>query len=653
MPIPRHIFEPPPGAVLLCPTVCVLWLASALFLGTGGWPGPALGGGALAAASPARSGLGAFDQSVGYGPSYFQDLWQHRQQALNRGDFRLADTFLLTLIDAKQRSGWPDLLVIGEALASESRGAMAAKDVGRAMELARLGTQLAPHRLATWQTYASTCWAAGQVKRGLLALGHGASLLMHEAPYAWTLRGNFALMLFCGLVAAATAFALVGLYRHWVPLCHQISHRLPRGTTPWQQGLLVGSVALLPAFLRLGPCWTAVLWILALAPFLRSRERSAAAGLLLCLGLASATLGWTTAYLGFGNSRAERLYLTVRDIDAQQAAQDLSAYPALRTSEFYALGLRARWLGDLDKARMLLEKVAKDEDARGVGLQILLGNLQFLQGDAPGAIKSYDEALQGENNNVLALFNKAQVYASLSDPQAEALRRAAGNVDLDLVDRLSHYAARTGLRVVDPQPPQSLLANMTLRSSPDHAEAVRQLWHAFGGATSRWLLAFVAMAAAGGIVAWGMRHAQTSWARACHRCGAPACRACDPTLLNTEVCGACHEAFEADVPIAQNRRITQEIESFRYRARQLEVQRVCNLLCAGAGQLLRGDTLRGLVCVTLFVTFGLEFACALGLLPDPLPLYAAPLGMRRVVWSTLLLLLYGLAVLDGQRERQP
>ena len=478
------------------------------------------------------------------------------------------------------------------------------------------------------------------------------SLLLHEAPYAWILQGNFALMFFCGLVAAATAFALVGLYRHWAPLCHQVGHRLPKGTTPLQQGLLVGSVLLLPAFFRLGPCWAAVLWILALVPFLRPRERSAAAGLLVCLGLMSATLGWTTAYLGFGNSRAERLYLTVRDIDAQQAALDLAAYPSLRTAELYALGLRSRWLGDLDRARTLLEKVAKDEP-QSVGLQILLGNLQFLQGDAQGSIKRYDDALQSENNNVLALFNKSQVYASLNDPQAEALRRAAGNVDLDVVDRLSHYAGRTGLRVVDPEPPTHLLSNMSLTPSADHGEGVRQLWHAFGGVVSRWLLVLVALTAAGGMVAWGMRHVADPWTRACARCGAPACRKCDPTLSGTEVCGACHEAFEADVPIAQHRRITQEIESFRHRARQLEVQRVCNLLCAGAGQLLRGDTVRGLLCVTLFVTLGLEFAGALGLLPDPLPLYAAPLGMRRVVWSTFLLLVYVVAVLDGQRERLP
>ena len=607
----------------------------------------------MAVVSPPGVGPSAFDQSVGYGPSFFQNLWQQRQQALNRGDFRQADTFLQTLLDAKQRSGWPDLSVIGEALASESHGAMAAKDVGRAMELARLGTLLAPHRLATWQTYASVCWAGGQVKRGVSALGHGMSLLLDEAPYAWVLRGNFAILFFCGMVAAATAFALVGLYRHWTPLCHQASHRLPQGSTPTQHRLLVGSLAMLPVFCRLGPCWTAVLWIVALAPFLRARERSVAAGLLLCLGLMAATLGWTTAYLGFGNSRAERLYLTVRDIDAQQAAQDLSAYATLRPVETYALGLRARWLGDLDKARTLLEKAAKDEDVRGAGLQILLGNVQFLQGDAPGAIKRYDEALRAESNNVLALFNKSQVYASLSDPQAEALRRAAGNVDLDLVDRLTRYAAHTALRVVDPQPPAALLAHMSLLPSPDHSEVVRQLWQRFGGVTSRWLLACVALSAAGGMVAWGMRPGARRWAHACQRCGAAACRQCDPTLADTEVCGACHEAFEADVPIAQQRRITQEIESFRHRARQLEVQRVCNLLCAGAGQLLRGDSLRGILCVTLYVTLVLEVAGALGLLPDPLPLYAAPLGMRRVAWSTALLIVYVVAVVDGQRERQP
>lgn len=595
-------------------------------------------------ATPAAAASGK-GRSYGYAPAYFDTLWHRRQVAMSQGDYTAATAVLREMAEARRRAGWPDLPVYGEALAFESRGLGATGDWKRALEVANDAMDLAPHRIATHRALAAARWGTGDVSGSFGALAGGLALVAAEPPLLWARLGSVSIMAMFALASACVALIMAALYRHFLPLTHHLSrHFLPPGATQLQATLVVTAVLFTPALLCLGAVWSVLVWVAVLGPFLERRERwggMLAVVLLMIVAVALPTVMMPLAYPG---SRQDLIYQALRDTDADVSSL---GQPHGRPEEAYALGLRARWSGDGRKAALYLEK-AVQQGLSSPDLFVALGNARLLHGDPLSAVQAYQKALDADPQHLLAMFNLSQVYLNLADPKATEVRNRAGDINVRAVNRLAAYAQATGLLVVDPEVPRALLS-ATADDDGEHARAVAQQWRWFGGATPRLAVLPAALLVLGWLIYLSRSHRADDYAHACNRCGEPACLLCERSLPNTSLCAECYEAFERDG--SQQLRIRKEIDSHRYHARVLATQRVFTVLLAGGGQLLRGETIRGLAVMTLFLTTGLALLSGFEVIPETVPTYGTSMGLFRVMGGVLFAVLYILAIIDGQRER--
>jgi hypothetical protein len=582
--------------------------------------------------------------------AWFADVWARRRAAITRGDAAEASRLLTTLVEAKMSSGWPDIFVYGDALAREANEARARGDATTAVSLAGAATLVAPHRPGTHFALGRAYAAAGRgLNSAASAYWRGITVTATEPPLARAHLGNVLVALAAALLVAAMLLTLVSLYRHAGLFFHDLHHLMPPGATRLQAVLVGVAILLTPIFMRLGPAWVVLSWLGLLSVYFDRRERIGAIVAVLALAVVSFGLPAITAHLAFPGSRAQDVFLTARDAAlGEAAAARLEARKTQSPEEQYALGLRARWSGDLPTARRWLDKAAlslDDED-----LLVTAGNVRYFVGDRPGAIEAYEKALRVSPSSLPALFNLSRVYFALMEHQkaGEAQRRAM-SIDLERVERLIEEAKRaTGAYLVEAQVPARLTG---VRADPGRAQwrMLSVLWEGLGGGTNRPTFALVAALGALYIVValWLQRLLRPS--TLCARCGRPACHRCNPEMPDQAQCGQCYHAFIDTQDVDPQERIRKEIQVHRYRARQTRVRQVLSIFIAGSGQMLRGAFLRGLLLMATFLGLLAVLLTALGVLPE---LVAAdgPRWVAAVVAGVTLFGLYLGALVDGVRE---
>lgn len=592
-----------------------------------------------------------------YPYSHFEDLWQRRREALQRGDMPAAATLLGELILTKERSGWPDFFAFAGVLARESRAAAAAGNGRRALELGQAAVALGPHRLSSHMAMAASLWANHELGAGLGALVEALVLTWHEPPLLWARLGNLALSLVVATLLATWVFVLVGLFRHGTLVLHDLGqHVLPKGAGPLQTRLVAVTLFVGPVLWRFGGMLTCVLSIVALAAYYAKRERLAAVVLLAVLALAPLALPRLSMHLAYPGSRAEDLYLAARDAGASDAVARIQAQPTPLADELFILAMRARWAGDAALARALFQR-AVQAGALYPDVMVGLGNAKFMLGDSAGAIEAYKQALVLEPRHLLALFNLSQIYPLAGDQlKGDEFRYKANDVDRRAVIKLTTLTQATGAQIQDAPIPRPLLARgveMPGDAIGDHRRACEQLWERMGGGGSRWTLTVLAALGIVWILACAriIRHpaAPVLAAGRCERCGAVACRRCH-ALATMQQCADCIAAFEDQDGRAQHLRIQKEIESHRFYARRLKIQRIVNLFVAGAGQLVGGASMRGLLFVVAFACAALGVAMAFGFVPEPVAMYGGLGGVFGVFYGSLAALVYVMALIDAQRE---
>ncbi|MBI5509162.1 MAG: tetratricopeptide repeat protein [Deltaproteobacteria bacterium] len=580
-------------------------------------------------------------------------LWETRRLALAAGSLQGADAALRELVVVKDQAGWPNIFAYGEALARESEQATTKGNVGRGVELAQAAVLVAPDLPQPHVVLARALWAQGDHVLAAVSAGLDGYLeTWIEAPY---LRARLGLVLNASVavvVLATLLFALMALYRHARMMVHDFHHLLPHGATRLQSGLFGVLFLLTPLFFRIGILPTLVAWIALMGLYYERRERIAALVLLLALAGAAVLLPRVTSLMSYSGTRSEAIYLATRDMLAEDAALRLEASTDPRAEDLYALGLRARWKGDLRRAVDLLSR-AERVGASDARLYVDLGNLKYLLGDKQAAIAYYNRALSVDADSVVALFNMSRVYYSLAEQQkaGEAHRRATA-VDYELVEAFARDAKRVGpTYLVNAGVPRSLLV-VPQPADALHERAVSQLWLWFASrSVPRFVFATGALAALLllAVMAWLRGAAKPSVA--CPRCGMAACKRCNPEMPDQKQCGQCYHAFVVREGVDPQSRIRKEIEVHRHQARTLRVRQVLSLTLTGTAQLAGGAALRGISLFALFAAGVLGLVLALDLVPTPAPVMARALSIpSAVVMGVVVITAFVLGLYDAKRK---
>jgi tetratricopeptide (TPR) repeat protein len=572
-----------------------------------------------------------------------------RQQALSENRGNDAETLLAQLLLCKQRAGWPDFFAHGEALAWQSRRALQQGNVPRAQSLAQAALQLAPHRVAPYMAQMSAAWRQGHYKVMWVSLRGALGLFAGEAPYRLSRLSAYGLWLLLALSAGLVALASASLYRYGAPLWHDVWHKLPKRTHPTAQALLMGVCVLMPALLRLGPLSWALLSLGVLAPYLRQRERLMTMGALALLAGLLSALPWVGRAICYSGSGAEAAYLVARDIGADAQATRLANLSKPAALDCLALGLRARWQGNIIESRRWLER-AIHADFQDATTYVALGNARWLQQAPNEAMAAYKKAIALEPSNIYALFNLSQVRLTLVEPQDDT-RQQASRINHDLVVQLKNQVKKTGIAVAEPPVPTALL-HRPLHQGAEYTQALTQLYRPVGGAVPRQ----VHIAAALGLFVYmlwlGQPMAMRRRTTDCQRCGDPICFICKKGPAGRTHCAVCIKIGTPAADADRQARIKKEIAAHRFFARRLATQRRFAWLLPGSAQLLKGESGWGLLACVLFGVSGLALLTNAGVLNELLPYYGGLNGLFNVAHGMCLVGVYVVALVFGLREEQ-
>ncbi len=578
-------------------------------------PAPAATPEAPAAAEPMATAAGP---SGGVSPSHVYGLWHKRRAALTQQNQGEAQRLLQEIIEAREQAGWPNIFVLGQALARESTRAAAQGNIGEAERLGEAAVALAPHLPATHIALARAAWRKHAFTAAIGSYVRAYLLTWTEPPLFWGRMTTIWLAMMIAALFACACFAALVVYRHGRLLVHDLHHLLPRGATR-VQGALFGVAALLaPVFFRLGVTWTLLVWILLLGLYYERRERIGATVALAVLAAIALLLPPALSYFAYPGSREEAAYLAARDLDSEAAAERLAGLNDLDGDEMLILGMRANWTGELERAVAWLRR-AQELGYADAALLTSLGNLEYRLGRAREAIDFYEKAVAVDSDAAVAYFNMSRIYHQLTEGKkgGEAHRRAF-DIDYDRVERMDRLAKRMGQGYVVPAELPDAVVRQGLSGSPEAERAARQVWRWIGGRVLDRV--HFAAAALGGIVlivllALARRALRPS--AGCGRCGAAACRRCNPEMSDQAVCGQCHHAFVAQDGVDPQARVKKEIEVHRYQARTAQVRRVLSLLLVGTGPILAGQPLVGMGLLLLYTSALIGVLCAIDVLPCP------------------------------------
>jgi hypothetical protein len=204
--------------------------------------------------------------------------------------------------------------------------------------------------------------------------------------------------------------------------------------------------------------------------------------------------------------------------------------------------------------------------------------------------------------------------------------------------------------VVKEEVPRYLVSASPMRD-PEHERAIRQLWRWIGGRlTPRFHFAAAAFVTVVILVSLTFLRQLLRPSSACPRCGMAACRRCNPEMPDQHLCGQCFHSFVSLEGVDPQSRVKKEIEVHRFQARSLRVRRIVSLMIVGAGQLLIGRSLVGVLLLAAFIASVLGAFLAAGIIPDPAP-YAAPASTLSGVLAWLIAVtVYGAGLWDAQRS---
>ncbi len=460
--------------------------------------------------------------------------------------------------------------------------------------------------------------------------------------------GDLAAAAFAAALVAAMATGLLLVVRRLRLFLHDF-HHLPllRGTAFVQASFLAVVLLGAPVALGLGPVATAAVALLAVWLYLGLAERivaTAAIAVLVAIPWGAGAAARMTVWTGtLAETVHELEHGAVSDEEAAAIAarfDDTPAPPALHA----ALGRHHKRRGNLDEALRLYE-LAAAADPRAPEVQVDIGNVLFLRGDIEGAKAAYLAATDRAAGDLVVLgaahYDLSKLYLRTADmPQSAAARekaeREAGEF---LLGHGSDEDFSANRYLVDvPVPDEKIRALAVNDLAPQAVSGWIQQrlsgnlprtwwpWGPVGWLAFLWALALVAP--------------RLRRARACERCGGPACRRCDPAA--GDLCGQCVNVFVHKGLVDARDRLRKEAQVRRHRQFVNVATRILSVVGAGAGQVFHGAAARGalLLLVPLFAGFVLWLWR--GIMPPPQPspyvllgklLVAAPVGVALWVFA--------------------
>lgn len=524
-------------------------------------------------------------------------LWFERRSALEIGDTanaadRIEEMVHLVRTERLDRIPW-----LARGFAYEGYEHLREGNYERAREAFDNARRFDP-RLAEAQT--GYAWAA-------LKAGKGVGTFLEEYRKSLLLRwetlqrdgaANFYFLSLAVIWILALVVVLVFLLRYQRMIRHDVAERMPRGWVDGPGRVAGWAVLLAPLLFWIGGVWVLLYWCVLLGAYLSGSERALA--VLVCVAVIVtgplAAQGVVTAAVG-----SDPTVLAVEEaLQGGYGAGVISALKRALRAEPDSRSLRLLLGNAYDRAGLQREAFEEyqtilkshPDDPKALNN---VGNLYMRSGQTAQALLHYARAV--ERSSATAAF-----YHNLYLAQSEAIRPADAEaslkrvqeIDPDLAKRL--LASRSGSEETLP-----LLAVAT----PEEVRAEIPGADSGGGepplsASLRSPTAIGAMVALV-LLAWVGLTRSPQQARICMRCGEPFCGRCKRELGAKEYCAQCIHLFVKRDSIAAATRALKLDQVDRFSRKWRRRVRAFTLILPGAGHLLGGKTIQGLLLLVAWL----------------------------------------------------
>jgi tetratricopeptide (TPR) repeat protein len=566
----------------------------------------------------------------------FDYFWRRYLLATSSGDAETANRMLGEIRRLRVERNAFHLHDIGMCFVYQGFAHIDAGNFEEARRNFDIARELAPELPAAY-------WGLAKLSQRQGVLSYPSSILYRIQAQLRALRserdGPFASWNLVFLLSSTFAisffiFALVMVYRYGTLVYHDLEEQL--GETWGRRALVAATLAILlfPLMVTAGPGWLAPLWLAVTFGYQTAKERVVSVVGLLVL-LAAAPLA--ELYVGWAKATSNPLYQaslssltgSFDPADVTLLREAASKNPADHDLQFL-LATQYKNLGDYELAasqyRKILDAYPDDLDAR-----MNLGNIYFAQLDWEGALVQYNQVLGKDTTKAKAYYNKSLAHAeNFQFAEREEARLRAES--LDGAGVVAHERRTGDYRVVE----DARLDEMDILSKfYGLSQGIRDASAGpglgvslFGSWGLRYLVAPILFGAL--ILALEIGFRERKLTQRCRKCGSAFCGRCQIGTGRKGLCTQCYHLFfmkDGVSAAARNDKLGQVQRASRTRALLF---RVLSVLAPGAGHLIEGMPLSGIV---------LLFAWILGALAIALrgSLYALPDGL--LGWGTGLPLL--------------
>jgi hypothetical protein len=584
---------------------------------------------AAAPAGPPTSDLARRIQPVSTTHARLMALWAERRAAVRESDPARVEAAQRAILEGRRELGIENLLDLSAAEVRESRRALAANLPAEALAHATVAAALAPDfpdaHLALAR--ARLAHAPGEAGAVLAAVGDAFAAARRDPPTVRAFAADAAAAALAALFAGALAVAALLFLRRVRLFLHDV-HHLPllRGAAPVQAGFLALVLLATPVALGLGPFAVAAVALAAVWLYLSRAERlvaTAALAALLALPWAAEQAARLTAWTGTAAEQVDALERGALADDAADAIAARAASAPAPAALSAALGRHYKRRGALDEALRWYRTAAGPEE-RDAGLQVNVGNVLFLKGDAEGAKAAYLAATDRAQGDLVVLaaahYNLSKLYVRTSDMEKSAAAR--DKAEREAPGFLRRYGSDDDFSanryLVDVPVPAARIAALA-RADAGAREVGGWARAAVAGRLPRaaWPWGGAALLALLWLVTLGAR--ALAPARACEKCGGPACLRCDPAA--GELCGQCVNVYLKKGVVDARDRLRKEAQVRRHARLDQLLARALAVAAGGAGPIWAGAAVRGalLLVALLFAVFIAWFWRGVSPPPQPSP----------------------------------
>ncbi|HXI02341.1 MAG TPA: tetratricopeptide repeat protein [Candidatus Saccharimonadales bacterium] len=530
--------------------------------------------------------------------SALREMWFARRDALLRGDTAAAAANVESMRRVIRTERLDRVPWLARAFTFEGYERLREGNYERAREAFDIARHF-DHRASDAQ--AGYAWAALRAGRGFVPFlrEYRRALWLRWDAFVRDSRANAYIVLIVALWLVSAAVVLVFLVRYNGTLRHDVEEHMPHSMPDGMARVAGWIVLFAPLMLWLGGAWLLLYWCVALARYMSGSERVAAA--LVCV-----------AVLATGPLAAE------------------SARAARHASDPTLLAMEEALDGGYGKGVIHALQSALQEDPNSVTVRLLLANTYQHANLNREAFEEYRRVLSTAPDDPLALNNvgtlymktgqiaQGLVYFSRAVEVAKENPAVYYNLNLAQSGALRLDAAEATLKQLQQMDPNLAESLVEARGRGEEPAAI-PLWisrdqvssYLANRITSRDTVDTRALLGAptaiGAMVAvvllgWSSLLSRSpSRAQICIRCGAPFCGRCKREIGAKECCAQCIHLFVKKDAIAPDVRAAKLRQVDRF-ARMSRVKvRIASILLPGAGHMLAGRTLAGLVVAILWL----------------------------------------------------